>query len=164
MHGAEKVSTFSKYFAVPDFAKMPSKTDTYATVRRGPMSRINCREVWSVNAAAAAPVLARPLPVSGHPCCYCSGSSMPKIFHEERPPRDLGTHGPASAPSWENSTAELASVSVSQQNVFPRKRPALLRNVPVRQQPNHRRDSMGMRRRVHFRAMHFFGLSHPLQK
>src|SRR5256885_7716376 len=46
----------------------------------------------------------------------------------------------------EHSTAELTRVAVSQQYVFSRKRPALLRNVAVRQQPNYGWNAMRVRR------------------
>lgn len=61
-----------------------------------------------------------------------------------------------------NSPAELASIPVSQQNVFPRKRPALLRNMPIGQQTNHRRHLVRVRRRMHFRAVHFLRLRYAL--
>jgi len=61
-------------------------------------------------------------------------------------------------------SAELAGIPVSQQNVFPRKRTALLWNVPVGQQTNHRWHFVRMCRRVHLRAVHLLSLRHALQQ
>jgi hypothetical protein len=63
-----------------------------------------------------------------------------------------------------NPPTELAGIPVPQQNVFPRKRAALLRNVPIGKQPNYRRDFVRMRRRMHFGAMHFLRLRNSLKE
>src|SRR5271163_431407 len=52
--------------------------------------------------------------------------------------RQLGT--------WEDAPAELAGIAIAQQNVLPRERPALLRNVPVRQKSDDRRNLVRMGR------------------
>ena len=64
--------------------------------------------------------------------------------------------------AWKYAPSELARVAVAQQNVFPRKRAALLRNMPVRKQSNHGGNSMGMSRGMHFRAVHLFRLRNAL--
>src|SRR5271156_845108 len=64
--------------------------------------------------------------------------------------------------SRERPRAELASISVAQQNVLPRKRAALLRNVPVTQQPNHRRHLNRFLRGMYFGVVGFFGLRDAL--
>src|SRR5258708_2688802 len=59
--------------------------------------------------------------------------------------------------------AKLTSIAVPQQYVLPRKRAALLRNMPVREQADHGRHFVGMRRGMYFRVVQLFRLRHTLQ-
>ncbi len=63
-----------------------------------------------------------------------------------------------------NSPAKLAGIVIPQQNVFSRKRASLLRNVPIRQQPNYRRHLQRRRAGAHFRSVQLFRLSHSLKQ
>ena len=60
-------------------------------------------------------------------------------------------------------SAELAGVAVPQQNIFPRKRARLLRDVPICQQPNHGGHFDGSRSRVYLRMVDLFRLGHSLE-
>ena len=66
--------------------------------------------------------------------------------------------------TWKNSPAELASIAVAKQNVFARKRAALLRNVAIGEQPNYRGNFMGVSGRMNLGAVHFFRLCYTLQE
>src|SRR5229473_699298 len=59
--------------------------------------------------------------------------------------------------------AELAGVAVTQQNVLPRKRAALLRDVPVGQQANHRRHLQRPRRGMELCVVVLLDLGHALE-
>jgi hypothetical protein len=63
-----------------------------------------------------------------------------------------------------NSPAKLAGIVIAQQNIFSRQSASLLRNVPVRQQPNYRRHFQGRRAGAHFRSVQLLGLRHSLQQ
>lgn len=66
--------------------------------------------------------------------------------------------------SGEHPRAKLARVPVAQQNILPRKRAALLRNMPVAQEANYRRHLHRILRGVYARRIRFFRLRHALQQ
>ncbi len=66
--------------------------------------------------------------------------------------------------TWENLPAELAGIAIPQKNILPGQRAALLRNMPIGEQSDHRRNFMGMRGGVHFRVVQFFGLRYAFQQ
>jgi hypothetical protein len=59
--------------------------------------------------------------------------------------------------------AELAGIAVAQKNVLARKRPALLGNMTVRKQANHRRHMHGLGGGVHLGGVSLLGLSNAFQ-
>src|SRR5215470_5358709 len=62
-----------------------------------------------------------------------------------------------------DAAAKLAGVPVAQKDILPGKRPALLRNVTISEQPNHGRNSVRMRRGVYLSAVQLLRLSHAFQ-
>lgn len=62
------------------------------------------------------------------------------------------------------TAAELAGVAVAQQDILARKSAALLRNVPVAEQANHRGDLNFLRSGMHFGVIGFFGLRDAFQE
>jgi len=81
----------------------------------------------------------------------------------ERPPATAVQRGPASIPkAWKYPYANW-HVFRSRTRYSCAKAHALLRNMPVRQQPDHGRHFVRMRRGMHFRIVHLFRLGHTLQ-
>lgn len=56
-----------------------------------------------------------------------------------------------------NGSTELACITVAQQNVLSRERPALMRDAAEFSQPDHRRNTHGQARRVNKVSVRFFG-------
>jgi len=65
--------------------------------------------------------------------------------------------------SRQRVTAKLAGIAIAQQNVFSRKRAALLRDMAVGQKPNHRRHLNRLLRSVDFGVICFFRLSYAFE-
>src|SRR6202167_6376493 len=65
--------------------------------------------------------------------------------------------------SGQRVTAKLASIAIAQQNVFSRKRAALLWDMAVGQKPNHRKHLNRLLRSMDFGVICFFRLSYAFE-
>ena len=63
----------------------------------------------------------------------------------------------------EYTSAKLAGVPVTEQDILSGKRSALLRDMPVGQQANYRRHAVRMRCGVNFGGMELFGLRYSFE-